>query len=80
MKEPADDLLSRLATERVATGEATAEEAVGISFVLLLAGHETTANMLALSLVALLRHPEQFAALRATRGCGRARWRNCCGI
>ncbi|BBC31746.1 hypothetical protein SGFS_030400 [Streptomyces graminofaciens] len=68
MKEPADDLLSRLATERVATGEATAEEAVGISFVLLLAGHETTANMLALSLVALLRNPEQLAALRADPG------------
>nr|WP_239157624.1 cytochrome P450 [Streptomyces sp. SID13726] len=64
-KEPADDLLSRLATDRVATGEASAEEAVGVAFVLLLAGFETTANMFPLSVVALLRNPEQLAALRA---------------
>jgi len=64
-REPADDLLSRLATDRVATGEATAEEAVGVAFVLLLAGFETTANMFPLSVVALLRNPEQLAALRA---------------
>jgi cytochrome P450 len=64
-EEPADDLLSRLATERVATGQATVEEAVGVSFVLLLGGHETTANMIALSTVALLRDPAQLAALRA---------------
>ncbi|WP_157873344.1 cytochrome P450, partial [Streptomyces neyagawaensis] len=64
-EEPADDLLSRLATERVATGQATVEEAVGVSFVLLLGGHETTANMIALSTVALLRDPTQLAALRA---------------
>ncbi|MDX3541983.1 cytochrome P450 [Streptomyces europaeiscabiei] len=63
-REPADDLLSRLATERVATGEATVEEAIGVAFVLLLAGFETTANMFPLAVVALLRHPEQLAALR----------------
>lgn len=62
--KPADDLLSRLATERVATGEATVEEAIGVAFVLLLAGFETTANMFPLAVVALLRHPEQLAALR----------------
>ncbi|MEU6348397.1 cytochrome P450 [Streptomyces sp. NPDC047072] len=64
-KEPADDLLSRLATERVATGEATVEEAVGVAFVLLLAGFETTANMFPLSAVALLRNPGQLEVLRA---------------
>ncbi|MFG2126251.1 cytochrome P450 [Streptomyces sp. NPDC048751] len=64
-REPADDLISRLATERVATGEATAEEAVGVAALLLVAGHETTANMFPLAVVALLRHPEQLAALRA---------------
>jgi cytochrome P450 len=65
MKEPADDLVSRLATERVATGEATEAEAVGLASLLLVAGHETTANMFPLAVVALLRHPEQLAALRA---------------
>ncbi|MER6128053.1 cytochrome P450 [Streptomyces sp. NPDC001795] len=64
-REPADDLVSRLATDRVATGEATLEEAVGVAFTLLLAGHETTAHMFPLSVVALLRHPDQLAVLRA---------------
>ncbi|HEY8982049.1 MAG TPA: cytochrome P450, partial [Streptomyces sp.] len=62
---PSDDLMSRLATERVATGEASAAEAAGVLVQLLIAGHETTANMLSLGTIALLRHPEQLAALRA---------------
>ena len=36
-----------------------------IALLLLAAGHETTANMLGLGAFALLRHPEQLAALRA---------------
>ncbi|QNP75156.1 cytochrome P450 [Streptomyces roseirectus] len=64
-RDPADDLLSRLATERVATGEATAAEAAGLLVQVLIAGHETTASMLSLGTIALLRHPGQLAALRA---------------
>ncbi|WP_045556551.1 cytochrome P450 [Streptomyces sp. FxanaA7] len=67
-REPADDLLSRLARDRVATGEVSASEAVGIASLLLVAGHETTANMFPLAVVALLRHPAQLAALRADPG------------
>lgn len=63
--DPGDDLLSRLATERVATGEATAAEAAGLAVMLLIAGHETTASMLSLGVVTLLSHPDQLAALRA---------------
>jgi len=63
--EPGDDLLSRLATERVATGEATAAEAAGLAVMLLIAGHETTASMLSLGVVTLLSHPTQLDALRA---------------
>ncbi|MFI2433159.1 cytochrome P450 [Streptomyces sp. NPDC018693] len=63
--DPADDLISRLATERVATGEASAEEAVGVAALLLIAGHETTAHMFPLSVLALLGRPDQLAALRA---------------
>ena len=65
MHDPADDLVSRLATERVATGEATLDEATGMVSLLLVAGHETTANMLALAAIALLQHPAQLEALRA---------------
>lgn len=64
-REPGDDLMSKLATERVATGEATPAEAAGLLVQILIAGHETTASMLSLGVVALLRHPEQLAALRA---------------
>jgi cytochrome P450 len=66
-REPADDLISRLARDRVATGEVSALEAVNIAAVLLVAGYETTANMFPLAVVALLRHPEQLDALRADR-------------
>ncbi|MET8047286.1 cytochrome P450 [Streptosporangium sp. NPDC005286] len=59
--EPADDLLSGLVTG----GELTDEELGNIGFLLLAAGHETTANMLGLGTFALLQHPDQLAALRA---------------
>ncbi|GAB2975761.1 cytochrome P450 [Saccharothrix stipae] len=58
---PGEDLLSDLARQ----DDLTIEELVGIAFLLLLAGHETTANMLALGTFALLEHPEQLAELRA---------------
>jgi cytochrome P450 len=61
---PPDSLIGRLATDRVATGELSADELVGMSLLLLIAGHETTANMIGLSTLLLLRHPEHFAALR----------------
>jgi cytochrome P450 len=59
--EPADDLLSDLARDE----DLSIEELVGMAFLLLLAGHETTANMLALGTFALLEHPDQLAALRS---------------
>ncbi|BDU01652.1 MULTISPECIES: cytochrome P450 [Nocardia] len=59
--EPGEDILSDLARH----DDLTIEELTGIAFLLLLAGHETTANMLALATFALLEHPEQLAELRA---------------
>ncbi|MEV7803992.1 cytochrome P450 [Microbispora sp. NPDC088329] len=57
---PTDDVLSDL------TGsDLTDEELRGMSLILLAAGFDTTANMLALGTFALLRNPEQLAALRA---------------
>ncbi|SDG21795.1 Cytochrome P450 [Lentzea fradiae] len=58
--EPADDLLSDLARDE----DLSVEELTGMAFLLLLAGHETTANMLALGTFALLEHPGQAEALR----------------
>ncbi|MER6005015.1 cytochrome P450 [Nonomuraea angiospora] len=63
LADPADDLLSKLA-ERVKAGEMTRQEAAQMGVLLLIAGHETTANMIALGTLALLRHPGQLALLR----------------
>ncbi|MGW6743227.1 cytochrome P450 [Streptomyces sp. NPDC055025] len=62
---PADDLLSGLA-ERVREGQLTRQEAAQMGVLLLIAGHETTANMIALGTLALLEHPDQLALLRDT--------------
>ncbi|MFF5991651.1 cytochrome P450 [Prauserella flavalba] len=61
-EEPADDLLSGL----IEGGELTGDELTGIAL-LLVAGHETTANMLGLGTFALLTHPDQADALRSGR-------------
>ncbi|WP_222443330.1 cytochrome P450 [Streptomyces misionensis] len=62
--EPADDLLSRLATRYMASGELGREDCVAMARLLLVAGHETTAHQLSLGVASLLRHPEQLADLR----------------
>ncbi|MET7465244.1 cytochrome P450 [Nonomuraea sp. NPDC005501] len=63
LAEPADDLLSQLAG-RVTAGELTREGAAQMGVLLLIAGHETTANMIALGTLALLQNPDQLALLR----------------
>jgi cytochrome P450 len=63
---PADDLLSGLIHD--AESPLTDAQLVDVALVLLNAGHETTANMLALGTFALLEHPDQLAALRADPG------------
>jgi cytochrome P450 len=59
---PGEDILGMLIREHGA--EVTDDELVGIAGLLLLAGHETTSNMLGLGTLALLRHPDQLAAVR----------------
>ncbi|MBF8190326.1 cytochrome P450 [Nonomuraea sp. K274] len=63
LDRPADDLLSKLAG-RVEAGELSRQEAARMGVLLLVAGHETTANMIALGTAALLEHPGQLAVLR----------------
>ncbi|MFJ9774044.1 cytochrome P450 [Kitasatospora sp. NPDC101157] len=53
-KWPGDDLISRL----LATGAIDPREMSGVLMLLLIAGHETTANNIALGVVTLLAHPE----------------------
>jgi cytochrome P450 len=61
-QRPGEDILGMLIREH--GDELTDDELIGVASLLLLAGHETTSNMLGLGTLALLRHPEQLAAVR----------------
>ncbi|MFC4784003.1 cytochrome P450 [Nocardioides sp. MAHUQ-72] len=61
---PGDDLLSRLATEQLVPGLRSREELSRMGLLLLTAGHETSANMIALGTAALLTNPDQLALIR----------------
>lgn len=65
MTSPTEDLVSDLA-ERVNAEELSVREAAQLATGVLIAGHETTANMLSLSVPALLEHPDQSTRLRNT--------------
>jgi cytochrome P450 len=61
-----EDLLSALIHTADEDGDQlSGEELLGMAWVLLVAGHETTVNLISNGVLALLTHPEQLAALRA---------------
>jgi cytochrome P450 len=62
-REPGDDLISRLITDYVATGQLDYNTVAVNGVIMMLAGHETTANMISLGTVALLEHREVFERL-----------------
>lgn len=61
-RQPGEDILGMLIREH--GDQLTDDELIGVASLLLLAGHETTSNMLGLGVLALLRHPEQLAVVR----------------
>ncbi|NBE54790.1 cytochrome P450 [Streptomyces boluensis] len=65
LKNPGDGLLDDLVAQQLAAGTVDREELVALATILLVAGHETTANMISLGTYTLLQHPDQLAALRA---------------
>ncbi|MGW6137739.1 cytochrome P450 family protein [Streptomyces sp. NPDC055144] len=63
---PADDLLSALIRTTAEDGDRLSpDELRAMAFILLIAGHETTVNLIASGVRALLTHPDQLAVLRA---------------
>ncbi|WP_406174930.1 cytochrome P450 [Streptomyces sp. NBC_00996] len=63
---PADDLLGALIRTRAQDGDRLSRaELRGMAFILLVAGHETTVNLITTAVHTLLTHPDQLAALRA---------------
>jgi cytochrome P450 len=63
MENPCEDAVSDLA-ERVKAGELSVKEAAQLGTGLLIAGHETTSNMIGLGVLALLENPDQLAVIR----------------
>jgi cytochrome P450 len=59
-----DDLVSELVKADVDGERLTEDELVGMVFLLLMAGHETTLNLIGSGMLALLEHPEQMELLR----------------
>ena len=62
--EPDDSLLSALVAARDGSDRLSEEELLHNAQLILVAGHDTTANFLSNSLVTLFRHPDQLALLR----------------
>lgn len=62
-REPADDMLSALIAARDEQDSLSHDEVIATGVLLLFAGHETTTNLIASGVLALLRHPEQQARL-----------------
>ncbi|MFD1546683.1 cytochrome P450 [Nonomuraea guangzhouensis] len=62
---PGDDLFSRQIARQRAEGALDHKSLVSMAMLLLVAGHETTANMISLGVIALLSHPRQLALIQA---------------
>jgi pentalenic acid synthase len=67
-EQPGDGLLDELIHQQSPDGAPDREGLVSLARILLVAGHETTANMISLGTFTLLRHPGQLAELRADPG------------
>lgn len=65
--EPSDDLISALVAVADDGDRLNDIELTSMAFLLMVAGHETTVNLLANGVLALIDNPDQLAALRADR-------------
>jgi cytochrome P450 len=64
-RNPAEDLVSALVRAEEAGDQLSEDELLGMVFLLLVAGHETTVNLIGNGVLALLQHPDQLEKLRA---------------
>jgi len=61
---PKDDLVSALVQAEEAGDKLSEDELLGMVFLLLVAGHETTVNLIGNGVLALLKHPDQLRKLK----------------
>ena len=62
--EPTDDVLGYMASEHVKRGAISTEALTTIAMLILIAGFDTTANMIGLGLLTLMQHPDQLELLK----------------
>ncbi|WP_405866439.1 cytochrome P450 [Streptomyces sp. NBC_01515] len=65
---PGEGVLDDLVRDQLSQGALDREELISLAIILLVAGHETTANMISLGTYTLLLHPEHLAELRDDPG------------
>lgn len=63
-KNPSEDLISQLILAEDEGDQLTERELYGVVTLLIIAGHETTVNLIGNSILALLEHPDQFDLLK----------------
>ncbi|MBF8187215.1 cytochrome P450 [Nonomuraea sp. K274] len=67
-RRPGDDMISRLITYQGPDGAMTRQDVVATAVLLLIAGHETTINLIANGMLTLLRQPDLLERLRDDPG------------
>jgi cytochrome P450 len=68
-RSPADDLITALVQAEDEGGHLDADELVGMIALLLTAGHETTTNLIANGMLALLQNPQECDRIRNDANC-----------
>jgi len=66
-KEPREDLITRLVQAEEDHQTLSALEVIALTILILIAGNETTTNLIGNTVLALLNHPTEFAKVRANR-------------
>jgi cytochrome P450 PksS len=66
--KPQDDLISALAQAEEAGDQLSGDELLAMIVLLLVAGHETTVNLIGNAALALLEHPDQLSRLQSDPG------------
>ena len=64
VRQPGDDLLSDLLTDTGGNGPMSRQDLLATADLLLVAGHETTVNLIANGMLTLLRHPDVLGRLK----------------